>query len=153
MLRNLSAILRAGAVALALAAAAGPALVPAPAVAEEARPIFYNLTTDDAWSAGMALAQANAAADRGHAVTVFLNVRAVHLADRDAVQGSFGPVGKKPAELLAALVGKGQTVLVCGMCMRAGGMTDGDLMEGATLSTPDLTFGAMTAPDAVVVSY
>ncbi len=146
--------LRAAAVALALAVAAGPALAPAPAAAaEEMRPIFYNLTTDDAWAAGMALAQANAAAGRGHTVTVFLNVRAVHLADRDAAQGTFGPSGNTPAALLAALMEKGQTVLVCGMCMRAGGMKADDLIEGAAIATPDLTFGAMTAPDAVVVSY
>jgi predicted peroxiredoxin len=144
--------LRAAALTLALGMALVPAAAPV-AAAEEARPIFYNLTSDDAWTAGMALAQARTAAERGHAVTVFLNVRAVRLADRDAAQGSFGPTGRTPAEMLAGLVEAGHTVLVCGVCMKVGGMAPGDLIEGAEMASPDLTFGAMTAPETVVMSY
>lgn len=141
----------AGALALGLAPLAG--LAPVPAQAEEKAPFFYNLTTDDTWAAGMALAQANMAASRGHAVTVFLNVRAVHLADRAAALGTFGPAGATPAELIARLVAAGQTVLACGTCLRAGGMAEADLMDGVAVATPDLTFGAMTAPGTIVVSY
>ncbi len=144
--------LRAAALALALCAALAPAAAPV-AVAEEARPVFYNLTSDDAWTAGMALAQARTAAERGHDVTVFLNVRAVRLADRDAAQASFAPTGQTAAEMLAGLAGAGHTVLVCGVCMKVGGMDAEDLIEGATVATPDLTFGAMTAPETVVLSY
>jgi predicted peroxiredoxin len=141
------------AAAIAPALAIGPGLAPEARAEDPARDFFYNITSDDAWVAGMALAQANVAADRGHAVTVFLNVRAVHLADRDAVLGTFGPAGKTPAELLAGLVGKGGSILVCGTCMRVGGMAEEDLIEGARVASPDLTFGALTAPDAVVLSY
>ncbi len=144
--------LRAGALAAFLAAGL-PAAAPAPALAEEQAPLFYNITSDDAWTAGMALAQAGVAAQRGHAVTVFLNVRAVHLADRDAVQGTFAPSGRTAAEQLAALMERGHTVLVCGTCMRVAGMTAEDLIEGAQISSPDLVFGAFAAPGAVVISY
>ena len=145
-------ILRAGALAAFLAAGL-PAAAPSPALAEEPAPFFYNITSDDAWTAGMALAQADVAAQRGHEVTVFLNVRAVHLADRDAVQGTFGPSGRTAVEQLAALMEKGHTVLVCATCMRAAGMTAEDLIEGAQMSSPDLVFGALEAPRAVVISY
>lgn len=128
-------------------------LVPASAPAEDPRPIFYNVTSDDAWTAGMSLAQANVAAARGHPVTVFLNVRAVHLADRDAVLGSFGPSGKTPAELVAALLAKGQTVLVCGTCMKVGGMQKADLLDGVSMASPDLVFGALNRTDTIVLSY
>lgn len=150
----LIALLTAGlAPAIALAPASGMAEEAAGGQATTAAPFFYNLTTDDAWTAGMALAQASTAAGRGHKVAVFLNVRAVHLADRDAQLGSFGPLDKTPAELLAALMAKGGTVLVCGMCMKAAGMEAADLIDGAMLATPDLTFGAMTESGTVTLSY
>jgi predicted peroxiredoxin len=138
--------------AIALFAAA--VLLAAPhASASEKRPIMYNITSDDAWTAGMALAQANTAAQRGHHVTVFLNVRGVHVADRDAAQSTFGPNGKTPAQMLASLIESEQDVLVCGVCMRAGGMTEDDLIDGARVSNPDLTFGVLNDPTVVVMSY
>jgi len=149
MARNWVHQLHSGLVALVIVAV----LALAPAFAEEPRPMFYNVTTDDAWTAGMSLAQANVAADRGHQVTVFLNVRAVHLADRDAVLGTFGPSGKTPTQLIAALLAKGQTVLVCGTCMKVAGMERADVMDGVTIATPDLTFGALTRPGTIALSY
>jgi len=144
---------RRAALAAILAAGLAPASLPVTVQAEELAPIFYNLTTDDAWTAGMALAQANTAAGRGHPITVFLNVRAVYLADADAKQGTFGPTGKTPAELLSALIAKGHKVLVCGTCMRAGGVGKGDLIGGAEVANPDKTFGAMTVPGTITLSY
>jgi predicted peroxiredoxin len=121
--------------------------------AEEKVPFFYNITTDDSWTAGMAAGHANNAADRGHSVTVFLNVRGVHIADKKTVQGTFGPTGKTPAQLLQSLIKKGHAVLVCGTCMKVAGVTENDLMAGAKVSTPDLTFGALTEKDTIVLSY
>jgi len=121
--------------------------------AEEKAPFFYNITTDDSWTAGMAAGHANTAADRGHSVTVFLNVRGVHIADKNTVQGTFGPAGKTPAQLLQLLIEKGHTVLVCGTCMKVAGVTENDLMDGAKVSTPDSTFGALTEKSAIVLSY
>lgn len=128
-------------------------LLAAPAAAEEPAPFFYNITSDDAWEAGMALTQARVAAQRGHPVTVFLNIRAVHLADKDARLGTFGATGGNPADLLRGLMQAGQTVLVCGGCMAVGGMTADDLIEGVQMASPDRTFGALTAPGAIVLSY
>ena len=120
---------------------------------EEPRHFFYNITTDDSWAAGMALTQASVAAERGHRVTVFLNVRGVHLAEQVTAQGSFGVTAKSPRDILASLIKNGHTVLVCGGCMVAGGVAKEDLIEGATISGPDLSFRALTAPDTIVMSY
>mgnify|MGYP006276532997 CR=1 FL=1 len=141
---------------LIVALVAGVALMGAalgPASAQQERPFFYNITTDDSWAAGMALAQANVAAGRGHDVTVFLNVRGVHLADRHAKTGTFPPAGKTPRQLLEALIGSGEKVLVCGACMQVAGMGDDDLIDGALKASPKTTFGALEAPGAVVLSY
>jgi predicted peroxiredoxin len=130
------------------------AAVPAGALrAEEARHFVYNITTDEAWAAGMALGQANVAASRGHSVTVFLNVRGVNLAAARNVQGTFGPAGQTPRELLGKLLAGGHTVLVCGTCMSVAGLEAADLIEGAQVSGPDQTFGALTVPGTVVMSY
>ena len=133
---------------LALAAVPGGAVR-----AEEARHFLYNVTTDEAWAAGMALGQANVAASRGHQVTVFLNVRGVNLAAARNVQGTFGPAGATPRELLGKLMAGGHEVLVCGTCMSVAGLEAGDLIEGAKVANPDLTFGALTAPGTIVMSY
>ena len=139
--------------ALALLIAVSAAPGQGTAAADEPRPFFYNLTEDDAWTAGMALAQARTAAGRGHAVTVFLNVRAVRLADHGARQAVFAPTGSTPAEMLATLIEAGHTVLVCRVCMSVAGMEESDLIPGAAPASPDLTFGALTAPQTVFLSY
>ncbi len=139
---------------LAVALAAVMLTAALPALAEdEPHHFFYNITTDDSWAAGMALTQASVAVERGHRVTVFLNVRGVHLAETGTAQGSFGVTAKTPREILLSLIKSGHTVLVCGGCMVAGGVAKQDLLEGATITGPELTFRALTAPDTIVISY
>lgn len=134
--------------AFTIVGAAGPATA-----GDDQAPMFYNITTDDAWAAGMALAQANVATARGHSVTVFLNVRGVYLANKDAMQGTFGPIDKTPADLLRSLIEKGQKVLVCGTCMQVAGLPKESVIEGAAMASPDVTFGALEAPGTIVLSY
>ena len=135
---------------LAVALAAVMLTAALPALAEdEPHHFFYNITT----AAGMALTQASVAVERGHRVTVFLNVRGVHLAETGTAQGSFGVTAKTPREILLSLIKSGHTVLVCGGCMVAGGVAKQDLLEGATITGPELTFRALTAPDTIVISY
>lgn len=130
-------------------------LVPAlPAIAEdEPHHFVYSITTDESWAAGSALTQATVAAERGHSVTVLLSVRGVHLAEADSAQGGFSVTARSPREMLASLIEAGHTVLVCGMCMVAGGVAKDDLIPGAKISGPELTFTALTAPDTIVLSY
>ncbi len=139
-------------IAVVLAAAIGATAPPA-AADEPPHHFFYNITTDDAWAAGRALTHASVAVHRGHRVTVFLNVRAVHLAEKDTAQGSYSVTAKTPREILVSLIANGHTVLVCAICMVAGGVAEEDLIEGATITGPELTFGALTAPNTIVLSY
>jgi predicted peroxiredoxin len=55
--------------------------------------------------------------------------------------------------MLADLIEDGHSVLVCGMCMVAGGVMKDELIAGAEISGPELTFTALTAPNTVVLSY
>ncbi|MEM8876577.1 MAG: DsrE family protein [Pseudomonadota bacterium] len=125
-----------------------------PATAEdEPHHFVYSITTDESWAAGSALTQATVAAERGHRVTVLLSVRGIHLAETVSAQGGFRVTARSPREMLASLISDGHTVLVCGMCMVAGGVAKDELIEGATISGPELTFSALTAPDTIVLSY
>ena len=113
----------------------------------------FSITTDEGWTAGSALTQALVAAELGHEVTVLLSVRGIYLAQVKSAQGGFAVTAKSPREMLARLIRDGHAVLVCGVCMVAGGMDMEDLIEGATISGPEATFDALTMPDTVVLSY
>jgi predicted peroxiredoxin len=138
--------------AVALAAAMFVAAPEARAEDEPHHFVFF-ITTDESWAAGSALTQATVAAERGHDVTVMLSVRGVHLAETNSAQGGFAVTARSPREMLASLIEDGHSVLVCGMCMVAGGVTKEELIEGAEISGPELTFTALTAPNTVVLSY
>lgn len=141
-------------VLLAALAIAAPAGWNAPAqAADKPHHFVFSITTDESWTAGSALTQAVVAAERGHRVTVLLSVRGIHLAESGSAQGGFRVTARSPREMLADLIEDGHSVLVCGMCMVAGGVTQADLIPGAKISGPELTFTALTAPDTVVLSY
>jgi predicted peroxiredoxin len=132
---------------------AGLLAAPAAMAEDEPHHFVFSITTDESWAAGSALTQATIALERGHRVTVLLSVRGVYLAEIDSAQGGFRVTARTPREILASLIEDGQTVLVCGMCMVAGGLSGEDLIEGAQIAGPELTFQALTAPDTVVLSY
>ena len=125
-----------------------------PAMADdEPHHFVFSITIDESWAAGSALTQATVAAERGHSVTVLLSVRGIHLAEANSAQGGFRVTARSPREMLASLISDGHTVLVCGMCMVAGGVAKDDLIEGATIAGPELTFSALTRPNTIVLSY
>ncbi len=138
--------------ALALAALS---FVWAPRAAAEDAPhhFLFSITTDESWAAGSALTQAMIAAESGHDVTVLLSVRGIYLAQTRSVQGGFSVTGQSPRALLAKLIDKGHAVLVCGVCLVAGGIEPEDLVAGAKVSGPELMLNAMTTPNTVVLSY
>jgi predicted peroxiredoxin len=113
----------------------------------------FSITTDDSWAVGSALTQALVASERGHDVTILLSVRGIHLAEADSAQGGFAVTARSPRDMLSALIEDGHQVLVCGMCMVAGGVETEDLIEGAIVTGPETTFTALTAPDTIVLSY
>ena len=121
--------------------------------ADEQKTIFYTVTTDEAWAAGMALGQANKALEVGYKVVIFLNVRGVFIASKSFVTDTNGASGKSLQEMLKAALDKGAQVIICPMCMAKAGMTMDDLIEGVVKGGPDVTMKAMTADDTVVISF
>lgn len=94
------------------------------------------------------LAQALLKEDAAIEVTVFLMADAVvgARAEQKTPEGYYN-VERMLKRVLAA---KGR-VLLCGTCMDARGMTDGDLMPGARRSTMAELAGATAAADKVLV--
>ena len=121
--------------------------------AGEKKTIFYNITTDEAWAAGMALGQANKALDNGYDVAIFLNVRGVFLASKKFKTDSWAESGKSLQEMLQAAMDKGARAIICPMCMDKVGMTMDDLIKGVVKGGPNVTMKAMTAENTVVISF
>ncbi len=125
----------------------------APVSADEQKTIFYNVTTDEAWAAGMALGQASKALESGYKVVIFLNVRGVFIASKSFATDTNGLVGMSLQDMLKAAMDKGAQAIICPMCMGKAGMTMDDVVDGVVKGGPDVTMKAMTADDTVVISY
>lgn len=141
---------------LLLAACAGMLVLAAGVGADDGpteKTIFYNLTTDESWSAGMALGQAAMAREAGYRVVVFLNVRGVYLADRARAHDTFTGSDKTAPQAIADLVAEGAVVQICPMCMEKAGLEASDLIEGVAIGGAAATFPLMTGADTTVVSY
>ena len=121
--------------------------------ADDKKTIFYNVTTEEAWAAGMALGQANSALDNGYNVVIFLNVRGVFLASKNFKTDSFSESGENLQEMLKSAMEKGATVVICPMCMKKAGMTMEDVIKGVVKGGPDVTMKAMTAEGTAVISF
>jgi sulfur relay (sulfurtransferase) complex TusBCD TusD component (DsrE family) len=158
------------------AAEAAPATEELPAAAEETPPaeadeaapepttsaelaaqgggLVVNITTDDTWSATMALSLATTAREQGvEPVIVFLNVRGVYLADSERLPATEGNSDLNIHERLQAFVEAGGQVVACPSCSREAGLTQEDYIEGVTLGEPGGIIPTLTDPTITVVSY
>ena len=54
---------------------------------------------------------------------------------------------------LGDLISSGATVIVCQMCMKAHGMTEPNLVEGAKIGNPELVQGYLFDPQYKVMSW
>ena len=97
---------------------------------------------------GLRLAHALLKRDPSDEITVFLMADAVAAARK----GQKTPEGFYNIErmLKRVIAGKGH-VLLCGTCMDARGLAEGDLMEGARRSTMDELAAATAAADKTLV--
>lgn len=120
--------------ALALLAGA----ISPPAVAGESDPLFVNLTTDEPHRANMGITFGKNQAERGHALTIFLN-------DRGVLIGSKSNAAKFAAhqKTLSELMSKGAVVLICPMCMKQYGVNESDLLPGLKVGNPELLDAAL----------
>ncbi len=128
-------------------------LVSSTVSADTEKTIFYNLTTDEAWAAGMAIGQANKALENGYKVAIFLNVRAVFLASKKFKTDSWSGSEQTLQDMLKSAMNKGAKVIICPMCLKKAGLTMDDLIEGVVKGGPDVTMKAMTADNTAVISF
>ena len=113
-----------------------------------ADPLFVNLTADaKEHRAEMAVAFAQTALKRGHAVTVFLNDKAVMGAAKSNADGA------KLRESLGQLIKAGAIVIACGHCLKHYGISETELPEGVKTGAPDLTFGQLFAPGTRTMTW
>jgi predicted peroxiredoxin len=125
----------------------------APVSADTQKTIFYNLTTDEAWAAGMALGQADKALEAGYKAIIFLNVRGIFIASKSFATDTNGGTGKSLRDMLKSAMEKGAQAILCPMCMAKAGMEMEDVIEGVVKGRPDAILKAMTADDTVIISY
>lgn len=93
------------------------------------------------------VASASAAAD--NETVIFLTAQSVHLATRGGADGVQGKGYPTIADLIGATVENGGKIWVCPACAGANGITEDDLIEGASLvgaagTTAFLADGART---------
>ena len=126
--------------------------------AEEKGGLFVNLTTDDTWAAAKAILFAHEKVlKRGHKpVAIWLNVRAIYLADKKRpshVHGLMKDKGQSIQDMLQAFVQDGGVVIACAACSQAAGMTEEDFIEGVQMGNPDLVMGLLFDPQVKTLSW
>ncbi len=106
------------------------------ASAQSKAPVLVNLTSslDDMHSLSMGLGLVHSALEKGHAVTVFINVHAPVIAaadlSEDVQYADFPPL----KTMLAEAIEKGADVYVCNHCASVCGVDVDALAEGVTIS-------------------
>jgi sulfur relay (sulfurtransferase) complex TusBCD TusD component (DsrE family) len=129
------------------------------ATAEAAKPgLFINLTTDDTWAAAKAIFFAHEKVLKsGHKpVAIWLNVRGIYLADKKRpshVHGLMKEQGASIQDMLTAFMKDGGTVIACGACSQAAGLTKEDFIDGVQMGNPDLVFGLLFDPNVKTLSW
>jgi predicted peroxiredoxin len=151
----LAAFLLGTAIAAAGTAALAQAPMP-PAASAEARPgLFVNLTTDDTWAASKAIFFAHQRVLRAgyRPVTIWLNVRAVYLADRRRASARIAPNSQDIQAMLRAFIADGGQVIACQACMGVAGLTAADLIEGVVMGSPDVLMPALMGPNIRTLTW
>ena len=116
--------------------------------------LFVNLTTDDTWTASMAISFAHNALQSGHQpVTIFLSVRGVYLADRERLPATEGNSDLNIHQKLQAFIGDGGKVIVCPSCSHEAGLTQEDYIEGVVLGEKGGILPLLSAPNTVTLSF
>jgi sulfur relay (sulfurtransferase) complex TusBCD TusD component (DsrE family) len=115
-------------------------MAPFGASAQDAKPgLFVNLTTDDTWAAAKAIMFAHEKSlKNGHRTAIWLNVRAVYLADKKRPSHIHGLMAQKGAsiqDMLAAFMADGGVVIMCQACSQAAGLTIDDYIEGVQMGS------------------
>ena len=144
--------------AIAIAVASLSATAPAAAEEHDKPGLFVNLTTDDTWSAAKAIMFAHEKAlKNGHEpVAIWLNVRAVYLADKKRpshVHGLMAESGTSIQDMLTAFIADGGQVIMCSACSKAAGLTEADYIDGVTMGTWPVVEGLLFDPEIKTLAW
>ena len=120
--------------------------------------LFVNLTTDDTWAAAKAILFAHEKVlKRGYKpVAIWLNVRAIYLADKKRashVHGLMKEEGRSIQDMLQAFMADGGIVIACMACSKAAGLTQADFFEGVQMGNPDLVTELLFDPKVKTLSW
>ena len=144
----------------ALAVAVTSLTAAIPAIAQEVgKPgLFVNLTTDDTWSAAKAISFAHQKAlNNGHQpVAIWLNVRAVYLADKKRPSHIHGMMAENSTsihDMLTAFIADGGQVIMCAACSKAAGLNEADYIDGVTMGTWPIVEGLLFDPDVKTLAW
>ncbi|MGH1353763.1 MAG: DsrE family protein [Thalassovita sp.] len=115
-------------------------LIPITAQAEDSKPgLFVNLTTDDTWAAAKAIMFAHEKSlKNGHPTAIWMNVRAVYLADKKRpshIHGLMAEKGTSIQNMLSNFMADGGVVIMCGACSKAAGLTKADYIDGVQMGS------------------
>lgn len=130
----------------------------AQAEADPDRGLFINLTTDDTWSAAKAIMFAHEKALKGghEPVAIWLNVRAVYLADRNRashVHGLMREQNRSIQDMLTDFIADGGQVIMCGACSAAAGLTKEDYIAGVTMGNWPVVEALLFDPNVATLSW
>lgn len=132
---------------------------PAGAHAQESKPgLFINLTTDDTWAAAKAIMFAHEKVlKNGHKpVAIWLNVRAVYLADKKRPSHVHGLLREKNVsiqDMLGAFMKDGGTVIMCQACSQAAGLGEEDYIDGVKMGNWALVSGLLFDPNVKTLGW
>ena len=145
---------------LAATLALSAVMVTAPAAqAEDGKGgLFVNLTTDDTWAAAKAISFAHEKVlKNGHEpVAIWLNVRAVYLADKKRpshVHGLLAESGTSIADMLTAFMADGGQVIMCSACSAAAGLTQDDYIDGVTMGSWPVVAALLFDPNVKTLGW
>jgi sulfur relay (sulfurtransferase) complex TusBCD TusD component (DsrE family) len=101
-------------------------------------PLFINMTSDEGHRISMALSFGAKQQALGHPLTLFLN-------DKGVLVGSKAHAKQYPEQqrMIAEILAKGGTVIICPMCMKHYGVQEADLLPGLKVGNPELTGAAL----------
>lgn len=123
----------------------------------ENRRLFVNLTTDDTWSAAKAIMFAHRRSlANGHDTAIWLNVRAVYLAEADRasdIPGVFAEQGTTIHDMLTAFIADGGTVIICQACSGVAGLGAEDYIDGVVMGGWPLVESWLFDPNTQTVSW
>ena len=124
---------------------------------EEEMRLFVNLTTDDTWAAAKAIMFAHQKAQRqGYDAAIWLNVRAVYLADKKRpshVHGLMAENGTSIQDMLTAFIADGGTVIMCGACTKAAGLSKDAYIDGIVMGNTELVAGWLFDPNTKTLAW